>query len=114
MRPLAYILIVTGLFFLGDAAHDEHRGVADAQAPGAGAIRHVINSEDDPAQFRNLMAYEWFRGPLFLAGGFIILGLCRRADRLDPFSPDFAGSSSLDDLNRTLREEEEKRRRLLR
>ena len=57
------------------------------------------------------MTYQWYRGPLFIFGGFIILGLCRRADRTDPFSPDFAGSDALDNLNRALTEEEKRRQR---
>jgi hypothetical protein len=111
MRWLAYILIVIGLIFVADAAYDEHRGVADALSPGRGSRRHIVACSDDPEQFRNLMTYQWVRGPLFLVGGFIILGFCRRADRLDPFSPDFAGSDALDDLNRTLTEEEQRRHR---
>ena len=33
------------------------------------------------------MAYQWFRGPLLIAAGLLILGFCRRADRLDPLAP---------------------------
>ena len=113
MRVVAYILIVIGLIFLVDAAYDEYRGVAAAHSPGRGGRLYVINRADDPNQFRNLMAYQWLRGPLALFGGFIILGFCRRADRLDPFSPDFVGSASLDDLNRTLTNEEQRRHRPL-
>ncbi len=109
MRALAYILIASGLFCLADAAYDEYRGVADALSPGRACQRHVIARADDPKQFRNLMAYQWLRGPIVLFGGFIILGLCLRADRLDPFSPNFAGSDALDALNHTLAEEEKRR-----
>ena len=109
MRALAYLLVLLGCIFIADATYDEQqRGVANAVSPRGGR-HYVISRADDPEQFRNLMAYQWLRGPLFLCGGFIILGFCRRADRLDPFSPDFAGSDALDDLNRTLTEEERRR-----
>jgi hypothetical protein len=47
------------------------------------------------------MAYQWTRGSLPLLAGFIILGICRRTDRFDPFSPDLAGSDTTrsDDRN---------------
>jgi hypothetical protein len=59
------------------------------------------------------MTYQWLRGPVFVCGGLVILGICRRAERLDPFSRTFVGSASLDELERTLKEEEEKRHRPL-
>jgi len=111
VRVFAYLLILVGFVFLADAAYDEHGGVADVLSPGRGSQHHVIARADDPDQFRNLMAYQWLHGPLFLFAGFIILGFCRRANRLDPFSPDFAGSDALDDLNHTLTEEEKQRHR---
>ena len=111
MRIVAYILILVGLMCLVDAARDEHRGIASARSPSRSARLHIVSRAEDPEQFRGLMAYQWVRGPLALLGGLIILGICRRADRLDPFSPDFAGSDALDELNRALTEEEQKRHR---
>ena len=93
MRVFAYVLIFIGCLFLADAAFDEYRGVAAALSPGRGSQSHIINRADDPDQFRNLMAYQWLRGPLVFFGGFIILGFCRRASRIDPFSPDATGSN---------------------
>jgi hypothetical protein len=53
-------------------------------------------------------------GPLVLCAGSIILGICRHADRIDPFSPKFAGNAALDELNEALTKEEEARHRPLR
>jgi hypothetical protein len=113
MRPLAYGLILFGLVLLCAAARDEHRGVAEAGSPSRyGAVHmNIISKRIDPKNFRNLMEYEWGRGAVFLCGGLILLNFIRRMDRLDPFSPNFEGNSALDELNRTLTEEEERRKR---
>lgn len=116
-RLLAYFLLPVGIFFLAIAARDEHRGVTSARPPyGSGGLPIagrpiIIAKQDDPKQFRNLMFYEWLRGPVFIGGALIILGICRRADRVDPFSADFAGNAALDDLQRELTAEQEKHRR---
>lgn len=108
IRAFSYLLILMGCVFLADAAYDQNTGVADAVAP-RGARRYIISREKDPAQFRSLMAYQWFRGSMTLMGGLIILGICRRADRLDPLSPDFAGSNALDELHQTLTDAEKRK-----
>ncbi|MES2569019.1 MAG: hypothetical protein V4710_03070 [Verrucomicrobiota bacterium] len=118
-RIIAYSLILLGVFLLGDAAYDEHRGIAGAASPDGlltGVSSHppnVVKQAEDPQGFRDLMLYQWVRAPLALCAGLFILGLCRRADRIDPFSPDFAGNQALDELNRTLTEEQAKRHRPL-
>ena len=73
----------------------------------------MAKRRDDPAAFRDLMTYQWIRVVLAFSAGLILLGLCRRADRLDPFSDSFAGQAALDELARSLSEEQEKRRRPL-
>jgi hypothetical protein len=115
-RVFAYYLILVGLLQLADAAYDEQRGVAAAVSPGgvSAPLLYVIKRADDPEGFRSLMFYQWSQGPAVLLAGFWILGLSRRANRVDPFSPDFAGNQALDDLNRTLTEEQAKRHRPLR
>ena len=105
IRAFSYFLILMGCVFLADAAFEQHSGVADAVAP-RGARRYIIARDKDPAQFRSLMAYQWFRGSMTLMAGLIILGICRRADRLDPLSPDFAGSDALDELDKAVTEVE--------
>lgn len=105
VRFLSWFLILIGLLSLGGAVHDEWRGVADVSAPGRSMKRYVIARADDPRQFRNLMAYQWARGPLFLCGGLILRRLCRQADRLDPFSPDYVGSAAFKDEKRDSTEE---------
>ena len=118
-RIFAYGLIMLSVFLFGDAAYDEHRGIADAASPDgllsgfSSHLPNVVNRSEDPKGFRNLMLYQWVRAPLALCAGLFILGLCNRADRTDPFSPDFAGNQALDELNRTLTEEQAKRHRPL-
>ena len=109
-RKFAYGLILFGICLLGDAAWDEHRGIAEAANWGRAAPA-VVDRAENPKGFRSLMVYQWVRAPLILCAGLFILGLCRRADRTDPFSPDFAGNEALDDLNRTLTEEQDRRKR---
>jgi len=113
MRPLAHFLIIWGVILLLFAAYDEHREIASVIPPGRYGRRQIIKKADKPEEFRNLMIYQWLRDSLVVSAGFIILGMCRRADSLDPFSPDFAGKSEIDDLERTLDEEEQKRHRPL-
>jgi hypothetical protein len=60
------------------------------------------------------MNYQWFGAGLFLCAGFAILGIRRRLDRCDPFSPDFAGNRALDECERVLDAELEKKHRPLR
>lgn len=112
MIRLAYVIILIGLCLFGDAVHDQHRGIASAATPGGGpGLPNTAKFSEDPQGFHNLMLYQWIRASLVLGSGFILIGFCRRADRLDPFSPDFAGDADLDELDRTLTNEREKRRR---
>jgi hypothetical protein len=108
-RVVAYLLIFAGCGLLADTAYDEHRGVASATAPGRSIVRYVASRSEKPEDFRGLIAYEWIRGFLFLGAGGLLLSICRRADRLDPFSPRFAGKTDLEELERTLDEEQKKR-----
>jgi hypothetical protein len=48
---------------------------------------------ENPERFRDAMAVEWLNGLPFLLGGSIISGSCRWADRMDPFSPEFAAGA---------------------
>jgi hypothetical protein len=110
MRPVAFFLIGLGLWFFVDAGRDEWREIAEAISPRGGETM-VIPKADDPEQFRNLMVYQWWRGVVVLIAGMVILGIVRRADRLDPFSPDFRGSNALDELDQSLKEQERRHRR---
>lgn len=115
IRGVAYYLIVLGVFLFADAAYDEFRGVASVMRPGARYPRRIIiKQEEDPQNFKNLMFYEWARGPLMLCAGSIILGIWRHADRIDPFSRNFAGNARIDELSAALTKEEERRHRPLR
>jgi len=108
-QTVAFILILLGFILLADATYDEHRGVASARSPIRSARLDVVARAQNPSQFRGLMAYQWLRASLPLFAGFILHGMVRRAASSDPFSPEFAGSESLDDLHRILTEEEKKR-----
>lgn len=48
---------------------------------------------ENPEKFRDVMAVEWWNCLPFLLCGFIISGICRWADRMDPFSPEFAAGA---------------------
>ena len=52
-------------------------------------MRIIVRRADDPEQFRRLMGFQWLRGSLVVVAGFIFRGICCRADRVDPFSPEF-------------------------
>jgi hypothetical protein len=111
VKFFAYTLILLGTLLFADAAHDERRGIASTFGPGWTVVVHRAERSREPEQFRGLMIYQWGRAGLALVAGFSILNMVRRADTLDPFSPTFAGSDALDDLNRTLSEEQERRKR---
>jgi hypothetical protein len=114
MKPHSYFIIILGIVLLAFAARDEQRGIASVVPPERYGRRIIISKADDPKQFRNIMIYQWLRDGLVLGAGLVLYRMCRRADRLDPFSPDFAGNAELDDLGKTLDEEEKKRHTPLR
>lgn len=119
-RILNWVLIANGIFLLGDAAWDAHRGVAEAVSPSRmishGSVSQVVKASraEQPRDFANLMFYQWARAGVFLGAGLLIRGLWRRAEKSDPFSPDFVGQRSLDKLGEALMKEEERRHRPLR
>lgn len=94
MRFIAYAFILAGLIYLADATYDQYRGIASVSSRSQ---VYVASRADKPMEFRSLMGYQWTRGSLALLAGLIILDICRRADRLDPFSPDLPHSDPLDD-----------------
>ena len=108
-RLLAYSLILFGIYFFAKAGYDENRGVASAYPPGGGSALGIpVKRDENPRDFRSLMTYKWIRAPLFLCAGLLLLGFCHRADRLDPFSPDFATNAKNDALDKTPTDEKEK------
>lgn len=111
IRPLAYLFLLFGGFAGLDAARDELRGVAIATAPTRSFALETAVKADQPELFRGLMTYQWGRACAGVAAGLLILALARRADRLDPFSPNFAGSKELDELHHDLSEKQEQSRR---
>ena len=113
-RTLSYLAIIFSVYLFASAAHDEQRGIASVIPPGRYARRIVVIRSEHPTDFHNLMIYQWSRAALVLCGGLIILGICRRADRCDPFSPDFSGGRALDDCERTLDNEIRKKHSPLR
>ena len=58
-----------------------------------GLEMQVIAQRDDPEGFRNLMSYRWSRGAVMFLGGLFVLGIARRADQSDPFSPEWLSKS---------------------
>lgn len=109
-RFFSYALIALGLYFSATAAYDEYRGVAVASSPGRSAQQYVVNRQEDEQKFRGLMAYEWGRACVLTLAGFIVLGFCGRSGSEDPFAPNFGGKASHDELDRTLSDEDARRR----
>ncbi len=104
----AFIIILLGVCLFGHAAYDEHRGMT---RPGTRGSYRIIVKREDPQGFRNVMTFRWIMASVVMCAGFVVLGLSRRVERLDPFDPDFKGNSALDELNDELTKEQEKRRR---
>jgi hypothetical protein len=110
VRIIAPILIILGIIFVATNIRDEQRGVTTVYAPAGRSYNHqVVVRAEKPEEFQNAMKYQWLRAfaPIFL--GAVGVHLCRRADRLDPFSPNFAGNAELDELGRELDQERERR-----
>ena len=101
-RILAYLFVGFSFYLFGHAAYDEHRGIAAPPYVPGRYTRPIEHRDSNPEMFRALMDYEWACPFVFFIGGLIIFGIVRRADRCDPFSPSFSGTSSLDDCERTL------------
>lgn len=111
MRSVAYLLVCLGVLLLITAAYSEHSGIAMAMAPTElSTIVSVAKQTENPEEFRNLMTYEWLESGLTVLAGVVILAFVRRADTLDPLSDRFSGSDAIDELERTLKQEEERRR----
>jgi hypothetical protein len=66
-----------------------------------------VYKSESPERFREIITSRWYMVCACLGGGVLMLVIARRADRLDPFSPHFAGNQALDDLGDTLRKKEE-------
>jgi hypothetical protein len=110
LRTVGRLMVLSGFLLLILAIRDEQREVASVTPPaGNNGVRYVIKRSDDPKQFQSLVDYEWFRCGLLFTAGSILLHFCNGADRLDPFSPDFAGKAEIDELERILDEEQRKR-----
>ena len=101
-RGLASLGIALSFYLFAAAAHDEQRGMASVVLPAGRGDPVIEIRTEHPEQFHNLMVYQWVRASLVLFGALVIRGMCRRADRTDPFSPDFAGKESLDECERKL------------
>jgi hypothetical protein len=102
MRFLACALILLGGIGFFDAIKDDRRGVASAFAPTRTPILEVASRADAPELFAGLMAYQWMRASLAVCAGLVILGMCRRLGRCDPFSPTFTGRDVLDECEHKL------------
>jgi hypothetical protein len=102
MKWLAYGLLLLSVIFLADGIQETITGQVEAHAPRGGVRR--ADRATQPEEFRNLMNYQWARGGLTAAVGLICLGLKRRNDLLNPFSPNFKGNTALDELGEILDE----------
>jgi hypothetical protein len=101
-RAFARLLMGFSLFLFAHAAYDEDRGIAAPPFVPSRYSRPIERRDINPVMFRALMTYEWECPFAFFMAGAIILGMVRRADRCDPFSPAFAGKAALKECERTL------------
>jgi len=108
-RVTRAFLFILAVFLLASTTYDEHRGIT--VPPDRFAVLGEVRKDDDPKQFRSIMTYKWIRGSLFLIAWSALVGIRRRMDKLDPFSPNFAGNAELDELGRDLDKEEKQRER---
>jgi len=102
---LARGIILFGIILLALSAYDEHRGIASVMSLGRYPVRLIVKKSEKPDEYRDLMTYQWIRGFLVVLLGLIGIAIYRRMDRLDPFSPDFAGNPEVDELAKTLDKE---------
>lgn len=98
MRAIGFILIVLGLGLFADAASDAHRERASTWTKSGND--YTVARAEDPAQYRNVMIYQWLRSSLCAVAGLMILRICRRADRFDMTSPGFAADAPVAGGNR--------------
>jgi hypothetical protein len=113
-RAVGYGLILFGICLFVAAAYDEHWGVSSVTPPRREAGQIVVNKDEDLKHFRGVMIYQWTLGALLVCVGSSIVRFCRHSDCTNPFSSRFAGNAALDELNRVLTKEEERRHRPLR
>ncbi len=110
MKWLAYFLITLGVINFVFAARDESRGWTIMTNPSRTAtLPQVVRRSDNPKVFRGAMQYKWGRATIYMLAGLAVRAIVRRADSLDPFSANFIGSKSIDELGEELQKEEEKR-----
>ena len=102
-KVFALLWILGGVYGVADAVYDQQRGIAEAITPVRGGGVEIAIESQDPVAFRNLIAYQWVRAAGELVVGFAILAALKRQNRLDPFSPDFAGAKEIDELEQTLK-----------
>jgi hypothetical protein len=109
MRSVACLLILLAIYNFRKGVYDQERGVATFQR-GRGLEVQVIAKADDPEGFRNLISHRWTRGTVMLLGGLMVLGIARRSDASDPFSPDFGKGSEPETQDPVLEAELRRRR----
>jgi len=105
VRAVGIFLVCLSIYLAGHAAYDERRGIAEppyVPARNYEDFRLKVQRAANPEKFRALMNYEWACPIAFGIAGLLILRIVRKANRNDPFSPTFQGTSSLDECGRTL------------
>jgi hypothetical protein len=107
-RLAGWALIVLALILAGMIANDEIAGETNIPRGRSATIypERRLKKAEDPGQFRNLITYKWIRALACVGGGLVLLAIARRADRLDPFSPDFSGNTALEEWGDSLRKKE--------
>ena len=96
-RLAGWALIVLALVFVGQIAWNELSGETEVPRkylPSPYDSR--LKKADNPAQFRSIITFKWYRALACIGGGVILFAIARRADRLDPFAPDAGAKPPLD------------------
>lgn len=111
-RAVYYLLIAVGSLQLFGAGRAEYTGVTSAPKGSRYGPSFEVSRQSNPDLFRRATSHKWIMGAMWLGAGLIIQGIHRWANRMDPFSEDYAGTASLRELEQKLDEELEDRNRL--
>lgn len=60
------------------------------------SLIQICSRNEDPKHFRDILFYRWIQAVVPAMAGWIILGIVRRQNSVDPFSPDIGASLATD------------------
>lgn len=110
-RVVYYLSIALGALLLLGAGRAEYTGATSTKGGSRHGPSFEVSRQSNPDLFRRETSRQWIQGAMWLGAGLIIRGIHRWANRIDPFSADYAGTESLDNLEQTLDKQLEDRNR---